>query len=146
MPEVAISPSGGVSIAAGTFFTFNCSVTFKIPPLPTGVFINGQFDDEFRAVPDGPPVILHPLYIQSHTLQNVNTDDNGTTLLCAADVNGQIVSSSLAMLLVFGGSSSLYVNHDCSVMVFVSLQFYDVQFLSSDSHQRHTLCSKILLL
>ena len=111
VPEVAISPSGGVSIAAGTSFTFNCSVTFKIPPLPTGVFINGQFDDEFRAVPDGPPVILHPLYIQSHTLQNVNTDDNGTIVECAAFVGQiEVIASPPAILSVFGGSSSLISN------------------------------------
>lgn len=103
VPDVAISPSGDVSVEVGTSFSFNCTVTVKIPPLPTEIFINGEPVEDPARIVQNPPVTLHPLIIENFILLNVSTDDNGTVLQCAAFLESEdIVASNSITLAVFG--------------------------------------------
>ena len=106
-PEVTLSPQGNITIAEGDSFTFNCSVTVKIPSLPIDILIDGQQQhSESRIIPSRPPLILHPLYIQEYSLQNITSNDSLTTVQCrvfvATSSREFFVTSQLATLFVAG--------------------------------------------
>ena len=112
VPEIFLVPFGDISIPAGASFTFDCLVTFKIPPLPTEVLLNGQPNELSQIIPDGEPVSLHPFLRQPFIFQNLSTIDNGTLVQCATifsmpDVQQLSITSDQAKLLVFRECSTI---------------------------------------
>ena len=110
MPQVSITPSGDNLVTAGTSFAFSCIVTFKIPPLPVEIVVNGDLDDgsSSRIIRNGAPDGFTSLLFHPYLFQNISTDDNDTSIQCRTffvSLIGVIETTSptSARLLVLGG-------------------------------------------
>ena len=120
-PEVSLVPSGNVEVMDGGSFIFNCSVTFKIPPLPIEILINGTVQNGSDIIQTGTTINTHPLYTQEFILTSVSLNDNLTAIQCQTLFNtatGVLTVTSLpAVLFVAGGLNYIKV-HLCKFLCF----------------------------
>lgn len=134
-------PPGDNSVAAGTAFDFSCVVTFKIPPLPIEVLVNGELDDgsNSRIIPNGSPDGFARFLLQHYLFQNISTNDNLTSIQCRTVFSssaGETIITSLTptRLLVFGGLHCL----ECTIKVTHDIiPLYNMQLLIFSLRQTH---------